>query len=84
MGLRQQKQLTQEIVLDHDLSVTGASKLIGLCHSQYYYVSKKDDTAVITGLDQRASKYPVYGFRKLYAYLRREGNPWNHRKVYKV
>lgn len=84
MGLRQQKQLTQEIVLDHGLSVAGACKLTGMCLSQYYYVSKKDDSAVMAALDDLSSKHPVYGFRKLYAYLRREGKPWNHKKVYRV
>lgn len=84
MGLRQQKQLTQEIVLDHGLSVTGACKLIGMCRSQYYYVSKKDYSAVISALDDLSAKHPVYGFRKLYAYLRRAGKPWNHKKVYRV
>lgn len=66
--LRQQKQLTQEIVLDHGLSVTGACKLTGICHSQYYYVSKKDDSAGIAALDELSFKHPVYGFRNLYAY----------------
>src|SRR5690606_36939561 len=27
---------------------------------------------------------PSYGFRKLYAYLRRQGKIWNHKKVYRV
>jgi putative transposase len=52
--------------------------------SQYYYVSKKDDSAVMAALDDQSSKHPAYGFRKLYAYLRREGKPWNHKKVYRV
>jgi len=55
-----------------------------MCRSQYYYVSKKDDSAVISALDELSSKHPVYGFRKLYAYLRRAGKPWNHKKVYRV
>ncbi|WP_409050313.1 IS3 family transposase [Sphingobacterium sp. 2149] len=29
-------------------------------------------------------KHPVYAFRKLYAYLRRQGKSWNHKKVYRV
>lgn len=55
-----------------------------MCRSQYYYISKKDDSAVIAALDQLSSKHPLYGFRKLYAYLRREGKPWNDKKVYRV
>ncbi|WP_343322349.1 IS3 family transposase [Sphingobacterium multivorum] len=55
-----------------------------MCRSQYYYVSKKNDSAVISALDDRSTKHPVYGFRKLYAYLHRAGKPWNHKKVYRV
>src|SRR5690606_17295401 len=25
-----------------------------------------------------------YGFRKLFAYLRKSGKPWNHKKVYRI
>ncbi len=50
----------------------------------YYYKSQKDDTAVIEALLDLAFKHPTYGFRKLFAYIRRSGNEWNHKKVYRV
>lgn len=31
-----------------------------------------------------AFQHPTYGFRKLFAYLRRAGKIWNHKKVYRV
>jgi putative transposase len=31
-----------------------------------------------------AEAHPTYGFRKLFAYLRRSGNAWNHKKVYRI
>ncbi len=31
-----------------------------------------------------ALKHLTYGFRKLFAYIRRSGNKWNHKKVYRV
>lgn len=46
-------------------------KLHGL---QYYYQSKKDDSAIIDVLQDLALKHPSYGFRKLFAYIRRAGN----------
>jgi putative transposase len=50
----------------------------------YYYKNQKDDTAVIEALQDLAFKYYTYGFRKLFAYIRRLGNEWNHKKVYRV
>jgi putative transposase len=50
----------------------------------YYYKSQKDDTEVIEVLQDLAFKYPTYGFRKLYAYIRRSGKQWNHKRIYRV
>lgn len=52
--------------------------------SLYYYRSIKDDTPVIEALQELAFKHPSYGFRKLFAYIRRSGKNWNHKKVYRV
>jgi putative transposase len=35
-------------------------------------------------LQELAFKHPSYGFRKLFAYLRRSGRRWNHKKVYRI
>jgi putative transposase len=35
-------------------------------------------------LQELAFKHPAYGFRKLFAYIRRMGKCWNHKKVYRV
>lgn len=61
-----------------------ACKIVSLPRSQFYYTSKKDDTAIITELQELAFKHPSYGFRKLLAYLRRAGHGYNHKKVYRV
>ena len=58
--------------------------MTSLSRSQYYYSSKKDDTEVAGALQDLAFKHPCYGFRKLFAYLRRDGKSWNHKKVYRV
>jgi putative transposase len=50
----------------------------------YYYKSQKDDMAVIEALQDLAFKHLTYGFRKLFAYFRRSGNTWNHKRVYRV
>lgn len=61
-----------------------ACKLVSLPRSQYYYLSTKDDREVIEALQDLAFKHPSYGFRKLFAYIRRSGRVWNHKKVYRV
>ena len=69
---------------ERGISVSRACKIVSLPRSQFYYTSKKDDTAIISELEDLAYKHPSYGFRKLSAYLRRAGHPYNHKKVYRV
>lgn len=52
--------------------------------SLYYYRSKKDDSELIDVLQELAFKHSSYGFRKLFAYIRRSGKAWNHKRVYRV
>ena len=61
-----------------------ACKIVSLPRSQFYYRSTKDDQQVIDALQDLAFKHPSYGFRKLFAYIRRSGKSWNHKKVYRV
>ena len=39
---------------------------------------------MITALQELATAHPTYGFRKLFAYLRRAGHGWNHKRVYRI
>lgn len=76
--------MTEVLVVERKIPVTRACKLLSLPRSQFYYCSTKDDTAVIDALQELAYAHPSYGFRKLYAYIRRAGKRWNHKKVYRV
>jgi len=76
--------LTEEVVKEYEVSVSRACQMMRLPKSQYYYQSKKDDKEVIAALQQLAEQHPSYGFRKLFAYIRRSGSPWNHKRVYRV
>lgn len=58
--------------------------MVSFLRSQFYYSSKRDDQELSEALQELAFKHPSYGFRKLFAYLRRSGKPWNHKKVYRV
>lgn len=52
--------------------------------SAYYYQSVKDDTEVIDTLREWAEKHNRYGFWLLYKRMRRNGIPWNHKRLYRV
>ena len=70
--------------MERKIAVSRACKLLSLPRSQFYYRSVKDDGEVIDALQDLAFKHPTYGFRKLFAYIRRSGKAWNHKKVYRV
>lgn len=84
LGPATKRQLTQELVDEKRVPVSRACKLMSLTRSQFYYRSKRDDKDVIEALQALAFKHPSYGFRKLFAYLRRSGKVWNHKRVYRV
>ena len=84
LGPATKRQLTQELVQEKNVPVSRACKLLSLTRSQFYYRSKKDDKDVIEALQELAFKHPSYGFRKLFAYLRRSGKAWNHKRIYRV
>lgn len=84
MGPATKKQLAKALVCDYKVPVSRACKMLLLPRSEFYYSSVKDDSEVIELLQQYAFDHPSYGFRKLFAYLRRSGKNWNHKKVYRV
>jgi hypothetical protein len=84
LGPCKQRELIESIVKDYDISVSRACKLTSLPRTMCYCKSQKDDTAVIEVLQDLAFKHPIYGFRKLFAYFRRSGNTWNHKRVYRI
>lgn len=76
--------MTEEIVKEYNIAVSRAFKIVDLVRSPYYYNSRKDDSEVIESFEELAFKHPSYGFRKLFAYLRRSGKPWNHKRVHRL
>jgi putative transposase len=84
MGPATKKQLAQELVCDYNVPVSRACKMLSFPRSEFYYSSVKDDSEVIEVLQRLAFDHPSYGFRKLFAYIRRSGKQWNRKKVYRV
>jgi len=74
-------------VRDHPLSIRQACRVVRLSRAAYYQppvpVSRRD-AAVIAGLTEMVSRYPRWGFWKLFDCLRLEGRPWNHKRVHRV
>lgn len=50
----------------------------------YYTPLPKDDKPIEEALQEKAEKYSEEGFWMAYARLRKEGKPWNHKRVYRV
>ena len=50
--------------------------------SYFYYTGKKDDSDVEAAIREAAEFGD--GFWKIFQRLRRNGKPWNHKKVYRV
>jgi putative transposase len=84
MGPATKKQLAEELVGEYKVPVSRACKMLSFPRSEFYYSTRKDDSEVIDVLQQLAFDHPSYGFRKLFAYIRRSGRQWNRKRVYRV
>lgn len=69
----------------HQLSQRSACKAINISRSSYAYEPDTErDRPVIEALQQLAEREPTYGFGLMFDTLRREGKPWNHKRVYRL
>jgi len=68
----------------YDKSIKLTCETIGLARSMWYYVSKKDDSEVEQKLNEYAELLPTYGFDEYYWRLRKEGYPWNRKRVLRI
>ena len=73
-----------EISKQMQVSIHKAYKALGLPRSLHYYQSRKDDSGVIEALQMHVEEHPTHGFPKTFAYLRRNGHSWNHKRVHRV
>ena len=69
----------------YQISERRACRLINLSRNGYRYVKKKANNDEIKDkLTQIAEDHHRWGFRKVFAYLRKQGNAWNQKKVYRI
>jgi len=56
-----------------------------LSRSSYAYKPNRErNIPVIMALQALAEKEPTYGFGLMFDTLKREGKPWNHKRVYRL
>ena len=62
-----------------------ACRLVGVSRSTVRYrPQRKDDAALVERLRELAQQRPRFGYRRLHALLRREGEVVNHKRVYRL
>ena len=60
-------------------------KQMNLSRTVYHYrPDTTRDEPVIVALQVVAGRYPRYGFPKLFQVLRRQGYPWNHKRLHRI
>ena len=70
---------------EYEVSIRMACKTLSISRTVYgYKPNLQKDDPVIKVLLELANRYPRYGFGKMFQMVRRQGHPWNHKRVYRV
>ena len=75
------------MVKEEGLSITASCRCVGLSRSAWYRVPDDwtvRDAEIIAGLAALVEGRPSRGFWKCRKLLRRQGKPWNHKRIYRV
>jgi putative transposase len=75
------------LVAEHKLSVLRACAIARFSRAAYYRAPRlplEVDADVIAALQAVVEKHPRHGFWKCYRRLRRQGHPWDHKRVHRV
>ncbi|MEZ5289828.1 MAG: IS3 family transposase [Vicinamibacterales bacterium] len=81
------RQVVEALVQDHQLPVLRACRVVRLSRTAYYeppVAASRRDAPVIAALTDAVTRYPRWGFWKLFDRLRTEGRSWNHKRVHRV
>lgn len=72
---------------EHGLSVVRACTIVRFSRAAYYQSPRsalEADAEVIAALQAMVERHPRHGFWKCFDRLRRQGRPWNHKRVHRV
>ena len=72
-------------VEEHDLSERRACRLLNVSRTGYRYRPKRpDDGEIREQLGHLAERWPRWGYHKMRKWIRKQGHPWNHKRIYRV
>lgn len=78
------RDIAASLASDRTFPVGRICRVLRVSKTAYYYKSRKDDSQVIEKLGDYAEKMPARGFDEYFKLLRKEGLPWNHKRVKRV
>ncbi|WP_218709304.1 IS3 family transposase [Citrobacter braakii] len=79
------RELVTHLITTFGLSIRQACRSLNLSRTVYHYrPDTTRDEPVIVALQAVAERYPRYGFPKLFQVLRRQGHPWNHKRIHRI
>ena len=77
--------MVEYLINEHELSERAACRVMGISRTSFSYSPDlTKDIPVIDALIQLAEDKPAYGFGLMYDMIKRQGKPWNHKRVYRV
>lgn len=77
--------MVTHLITTFGLSIRQACRSLNLSRTVYHYrPDTTRDEPVIVALQAVAERYPRYGFPKLFQVLRRQGYPWNHKRIHRI
>ena len=72
-------------VEEHDLSERRACRLLNVSRTGNRYRPKRpDDSEIREQLGYLAERWSRWGYHKMRKWIRKQGHPWNHKRIYRV
>ena len=79
------RELVTHLITTSGLSIRQACRSLNLSRTVYHYrPDTTRDEPVISALQTAAERYPRYGFPKSFQVLRRQGCPWDHKRLHRI
>ena len=77
------------LLLDEGFGISEALRYLKINRSMYYYKSKgynrrTDDEEILTEIEKLKREHPYWGYRRIWAMLRKRGNKLNQKRVYRI